>query len=115
MVPNTAQMFREGKAELLKLYGNRYLVFDSRGILLPQFFDALITIRNYKDFQRRLLRTMDDVSYIREGFFVAHNLEPSNKMKVWGLENHYVQNQLVDTIIYLTSDFDPVHIMAMSL
>jgi len=115
MIPNTAQMFREGKAELLKLYGNRYLVYDSRGILLPQSFDALITIRNYKDFQRRLLRTMDDVSYIREGFFVAHNLEPSNKMKVWGLENHYVQNQLVDTIIYLTNDFDPVHMMAMSL
>jgi hypothetical protein len=36
-------------------------------------------------------------------------------MKVWGLENHYVQNQLVDTIIYLTNDFDPVHMMAMSL
>ena len=57
---------------------------------------------------------MDDVSYIREGFFVAHHLEPTNKMKVWGKENHYVQDQLVDTIIYLTNDFDPVHMMALS-
>lgn len=113
MIPNTAQMFREGKAELLKLYGNKYLVYDNQGILLPETFSALITIRNYKDFQRRLLRTMDDVTCIREGFFVAHHLEPNNKMKVWGKENHYVQDQLVDTIIYLTNDFDPIHMMAL--
>ena len=115
MIPNTAEMFREGKSELLKLYGNKYLVFDTRGILLPQTFKALITVRNYKEFQRRILTTMDDVSYIREGFYVAHNLEPQNKMKIWGKENHYVQDQLVDTTIYLTNDFDPIHIMAMSL
>jgi len=115
MIPNTAQMFREGKTELLKLYGNKYIVYDNRGILLPETFSALITIKNYRDFQRRFLSTMDDVGYVREGYFVAHHLEPANKMKVWGKENHYVQDQLVDTTIYLTNDFDPIHIMALSL
>ena len=72
MIPNTAQMFREGKAELLKLYGNRYVVFDARGIMLPQSFKGLMTTRNYKEFQRKFITTLDDVTFIRDGFYIAH-------------------------------------------
>ena len=115
MIPNTAQIFREGKSELLKLYGNRYLVFDSRGILLPQTFVGLMTTRNYKEFQRKYITTLDDVSYIREGYYIAHNKEPNTRMKSFGTENHYVQDELVDTTIYLTSEFDPIHIQVQSL
>jgi hypothetical protein len=115
MIPNTAQLFREGKTELLKLFGNRYLVFDTHKIQLPDTFVGLMTTRNYKDFQRKLITTMDDVSYIREGYYVAHNKEPETKMKSFGTENHYVQDELVDTTIYLTSEFDPIHIQVQSL
>ena len=108
-------MFREGKAELLKLYGNRYLVFDSAGTLQPLSFVGLMTTRNYKEFQRKLISTMDDVSSLREGYLVAHHLEPETKMKVWGTENHYVQDQLVSTIVYLSSDFDPITLQVRSL
>ena len=31
MIANTAEMFREGKAELLKLFGNKYLVYNAQG------------------------------------------------------------------------------------
>ena len=115
MIPNTAEMFREGKAELLKLFGNKYLVYNAQGVLLTQTFRGLISIRNYKDFQRRLLSTLDDVSYIQDGFLVAHHKEPENKMRVWGKDNHYVQDQLVSTTIYLTNSDDPVQRISMSV
>ena len=115
MIPNTAQMFREGKAELLKLYGNRYVVFDARGIMLPQSFVGLMTTRNYKEFQRKFITTLDDVTFIRDGYYIAHHKEPNTRMKTWGTENHYVQDELVHTTIYLTSDFDPIHIQVQSL
>jgi len=115
MTINTAQIFREGKAELLKLYGNRYLVFDSTVKLLPLTFVGLMTTRNYKEFQRKIITTLDDVSSLREGYLVAHHLEPQTKMKVFGTENHYVQDQLVDTIVYLSSDYDPLTFQIRSL
>lgn len=113
--PSNAELFRKGKAELLRQFGNKYIVFDNRGILLPNTFDALMSTRNYKEFQRKQLRTLDDVSFLRDGFFVAHHLEPETKFKVWGKENHYVQNELVDTIVYLSSDYDAVHMMQLSM
>jgi len=115
VIPNTAQIFRGGKAELLKLYGNRYLVFDSAGTLLSLSFVGLMTTRNYKEFQRKLITTLDDVSSLREGYLVAHHLEPQTKMTVLGTENHYVQDQLVDTIVYLSSDYDPLTLQIRSL
>lgn len=115
MTPNTAQLFREGKTELLKLFGNRYLVFDIHKVQLPNTFVGLMTTRNYKEFQRKLITTMDDVSYIQEGYYIAHNKEPANKMKSFGTENHYVQDELVDTTIYLTRELDPLNIQVQSL
>jgi len=115
MSENNAELFRKGKAELLRQFGNKYIVFDNRGIQLPQTFTALMSTRNYKEFQRKQLRTLDDVTYLRDGFFVAHYLEPETKFKVWGKENHYVQNELVDTIVYLSSDYDAVHLMQLAM
>jgi hypothetical protein len=46
---------------------------------------------------------------------VAHHLEPQTKMTVLGTENHYVQDQLVDTIVYLSSDYDPLTLQIRSL
>ena len=115
MIPNTAEIFREGKTELIKYFGNQYVVYNAQGQLLPQTFRGLISIRNYKEFQRRLLSTLDDVSYLQDGFFIAHNKEPQNKMKVWGVDNHYVQDQLVSTTIYLTNAEDPVQRISRSV
>ena len=74
-----------------------------------------MTTRNYKEFQRKIITTLDDVSSLREEYLVAHHLEPQTKMKVFGTENHYVQDQLVDTIVYLSSDYDPLTVQIRSL
>ena len=61
-----------------------------------------------KDFQRRLLSTLDDVTFIQNDFLIAKVQEPENKMKVFGKENNYVQDVLIGTTIYLSSLDDPV-------
>ena len=61
-----------------------------------------------EEFQRRLLSTLDDVTFIQNGFLIAKVQEPENKMKVFGKENNYVQDILIGTTIYLSSLDDPV-------
>ena len=108
MTPNTAQMFREGKAELHKLLGNHYIIYNSEHILLPNTIVGLLSVKYYKDFQRRLLSTLDDVTFIQNDFLIAKAQEPENKMKVFGKENNYAQDVLIGTTIYLSSLDDPV-------
>ena len=88
--------------------GNHYIIYNSEHILLPNTIIGLLSVKYYKDFQRRLLSTLDDVTFIQNDFLIAKVQEPENKMKVFGKENNYVQDILIGTTIYLSSLDDPI-------
>jgi hypothetical protein len=104
----TAPIFRQALAELIRAYGNTYLVFDKDKNPLPHQFRGLIENTVFKDFTRRLLKTLDDVSYLQPDFFVANQNTPNKLLRVWDYDFKYIQNKPVHTLIFLTSVDDPI-------
>lgn len=105
---DTANIFRNALAELIQAYGNDYLVFDKQKNPLPHMFKGLIESTVFKEFTRRLLKTLDDVSYLEPDFFVANKNTPTKLLRVWDTDFKYIQNQPVYSLIYLTSVDDPI-------
>jgi hypothetical protein len=105
---DTAPIFQQALAELITAYGNTYLVFDRDKNPLPQQFMGLIESTVFKDFTRRLLKTLDDVSYLQPDFFVANQNTPNKLLRVWDYDFKYIQNKPVHTLIFLTSVDDPI-------
>ena len=114
VIPDTAKLFREGKSELHRLLGSQYLVYNPQKDLLPDIINGLITTQTYKTFQRKHLSTIDDVSFLSAGYFIAHIKEPDNRMEVYGKDNHYIQDQLISSVIYLSISDDPINRLALS-
>jgi hypothetical protein len=103
-----APVFREALAELIKAYGNTYIVFDKDKNPLPYQFTGLIESTVFKEFTRRLIKTLDDVSYLQPDFFVANQNTPNKLLRVWDYDFKYIQNNPVHTLIFLTSVDDPI-------
>ena len=109
---NTAEIFRKNLETLIPLYGNTYLVFDRDENLLPYEFEGIIETRLYKDYSRRLLKTLADVSYLQPNYFVANKVKPDLLYRVWDHDFKYIQNKPVYAMIYLTSTNDPIEQIA---
>jgi hypothetical protein len=112
---DTANIFRQAKAEVIETFGNTFIVYDKNENLLPHEFTGLIETKFYKEYIRRLAKTQADVWYLQPDYFIANKQTPSKKMRVWDFEDQFIQNQKVCTLIYLTSVNDPVTRIIRSL
>jgi len=112
---DTAGIFRKNLETLMPLYGNTYLVFDRDKNLLPYEFEGLIETRLYKDYSRRLVKTLADVSYLQPNYFLANKAKPDLLLRVWGHDFKYIQNKPVYAMIYLTSTNDPIEQIAQKV
>ena len=113
--PSIPLAFTLAKRQLIETLGNTYITFGSNGETLPYEINGLLETRIFKEYTRRLIKTLDDVSYLKPDYFIANKNTPTNLMKVWDLENSYIQNQQVGAVIYLTSVNDPVTRIIRSL
>jgi hypothetical protein len=109
---NTAEIFRKNLETLMPIYGNTYSVFDRDKNLLPYEFEGIIETRLYKDYSRRLLKTLADVSYLQPNYFLAIKTQPDLLLRIWDYDFKYIQNKPVYTMIYLTSISDPIERIA---
>jgi len=103
-----AGIFKQAKAEVIGTFGNTFIVYDRNENLLPHEFTGLIETKVYKDYTRRLLKTQADVTYLQADYFIANKQTPSKLMRVWSWEDQFIQNQRINSIIYLTSIDDPI-------
>ncbi len=103
-----AGTFKQAKAEVIKTFGNTFVVYDKNENLLPHELTGLLETKFYKEYTRRILKTQDDVSYLQKDYYIANKQNPSQKMLVWGWEDQFIQNQRICTIIYLTNAADPI-------
>ncbi len=108
MQNDVAGIFKQAKAEVIETFGNEFIVYDQNENLLPHEFTGLIETKFYKEYTRRLLKTQADVSYLQPDYFIANKQTPSKLMRVWDWEDYFIQNQRINTVIYLTSVDDAI-------
>lgn len=105
---NTAEIFKQAKAEVIATFGNTFIVYDKNENPLPHEFTGLIETKFYKEYVRRLLKTQADVSYLQPDYFIANKQTPTKLMRVWDYEDQLIRNERVCTMIYLTSVDDAI-------
>ena len=108
MAYDVAGIFKQAKAEVIGTFGNEFIVYDQNENLLPHEFTGLIETKFYKEYTRRLLKTQADVSYLQPDYFISNKQTPSKLMRVWDWEDYFIQNQRINTVIYLTSVDDAI-------
>lgn len=115
MVYETAKIFRKNLETLMPIYGSTYLVFDKDKNPLPYELDGIIETRLYKDYSRRLLKTLADVSFLEPNYFLALKAKPDLFLRIWDYDFKYIQNQPIYSMIYLTSVSDPIERIAQKV
>ena len=109
------QVFRSAREELIETLGNTFLTFDKNKNRLPQEIRGLLETRAYKEYLRRILKTTDEVTFLEPECFIANKNTPTNLMKVWDLENEFIQDTRIGAIIYLTNIDDPIERIVRNL
>ena len=103
MLYPVAEVIREVRSNAINNFGNTYISYDETRTPLDREFQAMIETRTYKEYTRRLLKTMDDVSYLRPNYFVANKQTPDKLMAIWEIDDDFTQNERISTTIFLTN------------